>query len=159
MRPILKHTIAGLAAIGALASVVAGREKPSVEVVEAVARIDTRIAARAQPGDDIDLSRLERRADQAVQADPFAARSFAAPAEAPGPQASRREKPTAPPLPFRYIGRLLDGEKLAVFLAQGEESMSVSAGETLGEYRIDKVTEHEVSFTHLPTKTKQSLPL
>lgn len=156
MKPILKQTIAAVAVIGALASVVAGREKPSVEVVEPVARVQTRLAA---PGDDIDLSKLERRADQAVQADPFAARSFAPPAEAPSQQAARREKPTAPELPFRYIGRLLDGEKLAVFLANGDESMSVSAGETIGDYRIDKVTDREVSFTHLPTKTKQSLPL
>jgi hypothetical protein len=46
-----------------------------------------------------------------------------------------------------------------VFLANGAESVTAKAGEQIGDYRVDKVTESEVQFTYLPLKTKQSLPL
>jgi Tfp pilus assembly protein PilP len=68
-------------------------------------------------------------------------------------------KPEAPPLPFRYIGKMVEDGKLSVFLANGDESITVHAGERVGDYRIDKITEAEVRFTYLPLKTKQSLPL
>jgi hypothetical protein len=46
-----------------------------------------------------------------------------------------------------------------VFLANGTESVTAVAGQRIGDYRVDKVTETEVQFTYLPLKTKQSLPL
>jgi hypothetical protein len=159
MKPIVKKSLAAIAAAGALASVVAGRERPSIDVVQPAARIETRM----QGADDIDLARLEQRAGEAARetqgADPFAPRNFSpiVPAQA---QASRaKEKPVPPPLPFRYIGKLLDGDKLAIFLSRGDESLSVAAGDTVGEYRVDRITDTEISFTYLPLKTKQSLPL
>jgi hypothetical protein len=54
---------------------------------------------------------------------------------------------------------MIEDGKLAVFLARGDESLSVSAGQRIGEYRVDRVTESEVVFIFLPLKTKQSLPL
>jgi hypothetical protein len=76
------------------------------------------------------------------------------------PQAAQAPaKPVAPPLPFRYVGKMLDGDKLAVFLVNGNESLAVAAGERIGEYRVEKITDAEIVFTYLPLKTKQSLPL
>jgi hypothetical protein len=46
-----------------------------------------------------------------------------------------------------------------VFLANGDESITVKAGQRIGDYRVDKITEAEVRFTYLPLKTQQSLPL
>jgi len=158
MKPVLKRSLAAIAAAAALASVVAGRERPSVHVVEPAARIDTRLQAAEQ----LDLAKLgERAADAGASAkgkDPFAPRNFS-PIEPAQKQGAHKEKPTAPPLPFRYLGKLLDGGKLAVFLAHGQESLAVAAGDTIGEYRVDAVTETEVTFTYLPLKMKQSLPL
>jgi hypothetical protein len=106
--------------------------------------------------EDLDLGKLERTDASKPSADPFAARSFSPPAQAtPAP----REKPTAPPLPFRYIGKLLDEGRLAVFLQRGGESFSVAAGDTIGEYRVDAITDAAITFTYLPLKTKQTLPL
>ncbi len=158
MKPIFKKVFAGIAVVSALASVVAGREKPAVVEPQPVARIDTRL----QVADDIDLAKLEKRSQIANEAAPkvdaFAPRNFSPiiPAQHANAKAAKAE---APPLPFRYIGKMLDGDKLSVFIANGGESFAVAAGDRIGDYRVDKITEAEIRFTYLPLKTKQSLPL
>jgi len=142
-----------LAAAGLVASVVAGRERPAAEIVEPAARID----ARVRVADDLDLSRLERGADEGATTDLFASRSFS-PEGAKGASA-KSEKPGVPPLPFAYIGKVIEDGKLAVFLSRGADSLSVAAGDTIGEYRVDSVTDREITFIYLPLKTKQKLPL
>lgn len=142
-----------LAAAGLVASVVAGREKPADVVVEPAARIDTRLRA----GEDLDLSKLERPVDEGAKADLFASQSFSS-----GNQNVAGTKPGKagpPPLPFAYLGKLIEDGKLAVFLSRGGESLSVAQGDTIGEYRVDAVTESEITFTYLPLKAKQKLPL
>jgi hypothetical protein len=151
----MKKILLGIAVIGTVASVVAGREQPAPQVVEPIKRVDTRLAV----SEEIDLSKLEARAGEEVKNDAFAARSFSPPAVPAGQAPERQAKREAPPLPFRYVGKLQDGDKLAVFLAHGEESLVVSAGQKIGEYRVDSVTEEEIRFTYLPLKTKQVLPL
>lgn len=142
-----------LAAAGLVASVVAGREKPAADIVEPVARIDTRIRA----GEDLDLSKLERPADAGAKADLFANGTFNEGKETA--KAGKAEKSGPPPLPFAYLGKLIEDGKLAVFLSRGGESLSVAQGDTIGEYRVDAVSETEITFTYLPLKAKQKLPL
>jgi hypothetical protein len=153
MTPILRRILGGVAIVGALASVVAGRERPTLELPRP-SRSAAPAAAQA-----LDLDKLALRGEPATEknnVDPFAPRSFSplVPAEAAKPH-----KPVAPPLPFRYLGKMIEDGKLNVFLARGEESLSVRPGDKIGEYRIDKVSESEIVFTYLPLKTKQSLPL
>jgi hypothetical protein len=156
MTPILRRILGGVALVGALASVVAGRERPTLELKEPRAAAPAAVA-------ELELEKLARRADEAPQGeksiDPFAPRSFSAPAAAHAGGNGKPAKPAAPPLPFRYLGKMLEDGKLSVFLANGEESLSVHVGQRIGDYRVDKVTEAEVVFTYLPLKTKQSLPL
>lgn len=147
----LKPVGLSLTVLSLLASVVAGRERPAPIAAEPAARIDSRVS--------LDLSKLERAPASAAAgpvADPFAPKSFAPPQ---AQQAAAPAKPEAPALPFRYLGKLIEDGKLSVFLANGAESLSVAAGDRIGDYRVDKVTESEVQFTYLPLKTKQSLPL
>lgn len=152
MTPMVKKVLGGIAVVSALASVVAGRESSTSQIAEPVSRVDTRLQVR----DDIDLAKLEARIDEGAKVDAFAPRNFS-PVVPPqeGPTAKRE----APPLPFRYLGKMLDGDKLAVFLGNGAESYTVTEGERVGDYRIDKITEAEIRFTYLPMKTKQALPL
>jgi hypothetical protein len=158
MKPILKRIFGAVTLVGALASVVAGRVRPTLELAAPQPRAP--IASRVE---DLDLDALAARSEEmpvdeaSRKVDPFAPRSFSAPAAADAPKAP--QKPVAPPLPFRYLGKMLEDGRLAVFLAHGEESLSVSAGQRIGDYRVDKVTESEVVFTYLPLKTKQTLPL
>src|SRR4051812_36229866 len=145
MKRYLKPFGLAVTILALLASVVAGREKPS-------------IAAAAEPvARSLDLSKLERPAPgTAPAADPFAPKSFAPPQEQ---QPGAHAKPEAPALPFRYLGKLIEDGKLSVFLANGAETVAAVAGQRIGDFRVDKVTESEVQFTYLPLKTKQSLPL
>jgi hypothetical protein len=145
MNRYLKPFGLAVTVLALLASVVAGREKPSMTAaIEPVAQ-------------SLDLSKLERAAPgTAPAADPFAPKDFA---PRQGQQAAAPARPEAPPLPFRYLGKLIEDGKLSVFLANGEESLAVTAGARIGDYRVDKVTESEIQFTYLPLKTKQSLPL
>jgi hypothetical protein len=157
MKPIVKHVLAGVAAVSALASVVAGRESRTYTPArEPAARIETRLPSV----EDIDLGKLEERAQgsaaQESKVDAFAPRNFSPVVPA---QAQAAAKPTLPPLPFRYIGRMQDGDKLAVFLMNGAESIAVAAGQRIGDYRVEKVTDAEIVFTYLPMKAKQTLPL
>ena len=154
MTPMVKKVLAGITVISALASVVAGHEAPTVVVAPARApKVDTRI--------DIDLSKLESRVGDDSKADPFAPRSFgsAAAPQPKGPAVANSARAESSTPPFRYIGKMIDNGQLAVFLQKGAESYTAMEGERVGDYRIDKITENEIRFTYLPTKTKQTLPL
>jgi hypothetical protein len=157
MKPILKKALALVIVLGALASVVAGREQPSPPPARKSAqRPDVRTPPAAA---DIDIAKLEARADEGAKADAFAPRSFSpiVPAAEARPQA--RALPTAPPLPFKYLGRMSDGERLEIYLEQGQEFIAAEPGQRIGDYRVDKVTEEQIVFTYLPLKTKQTLAL
>jgi hypothetical protein len=132
-----------------VAGVVAGRERPSLELIEARAP-----QAAAAANDGIDLAKLERSAGSLPEADPF--KSFAQPAPAAN---AAPAKPAAPPLPFQYFGKLSENGKHEVFVMKGDELISIQAGKTYGDYRVDKVADARITFTYLPLKTKQTLDL
>lgn len=93
-------------------------------------------------------------------AEPFAAATFAPTPPPPQRAAAARQPAAAPPLPFRYVGRLLQNGKLEVLLMRGEQLFSLSAGDRIGdEYLVERVGESSISFTYLPLKTKQHMDL
>ncbi len=68
--------------------------------------------------------------------------------------------PSAPPLPFRYFGKWIDGDRTVVFLWNASEGYSVAAGDTVeGTYRIESITDSSVDFVYLPLGSKQTLPI
>ena len=151
-----------------VASVVTGREKPSAVPPEPVAKLQKRLSSEKQVTDaDLDLERLKRPAREedkvTAAADPFARRSFgAAPEAAAGQPAEAPQVPQVPPLPFTYLGKVIEDGKLSVFLGRGEDSFSLKAGkrQKLDEqYRVDKVTESAVVFTYLPMNARQTLDI
>ncbi len=145
-------------ALAALAGVVTGREKPGGELSEARPAPQQATAAAPAPVADIDLAKLQRPASPAAQGDPFAPRSFAPPPQSV--RAARAEKPSAPPLPFTYVGRVTHDGVTEVLVTRGDELISVAAGRSIdGEYRVDAVSESRIAFTYLPLKAKQSLEL
>lgn len=149
MKPRLKRDLPiALLALALLASVVAGREKPTLEILEEK-------NSKVKVEEDFDISGLQRQESGGPQADPFARRSFAAPQAGAAP-AQR----VAPPLPFRYMGKLVENGKLEVFVLRGAEHFSVTAGQKIdNDYRVEKVTDTEIVFTYLPLKTRQALEL
>jgi hypothetical protein len=69
-------------------------------------------------------------------------------------------QPSAPPLPFRFIGKLVQDGRAEIWLMRGERHFSVVPGASLGrDYRVEQVTDTEVLITYLPLNIQQSLPL
>ena len=140
-----------VAAVVLVTSVVAGRERPTLELVQEKA---PRVAKAADDG--IDLEKLKRAAASAPQNDPF--KSINQPK--PQPAAVQvQQKPSAPPLPFRYFGRLTENGKTEVYVMLGDELLSIAPGQQHGEYRVEQIGASQISFTYLPLKTRQTLEL
>ena len=143
-----------IGAVVLVVGVVAGRERPTVDLIQ------ERTTQVARADDGIDLEKLRRNEAAAPQNDPFAQKNFGAEQRPAAPQAAARvEKPTAPPLPFRYFGRLTEKGRTEVYVMRGDELLAVAAGQNIGEYRVDKVSDSSIAFTYLPLKTTQTLEL
>ncbi|MEK6663610.1 MAG: hypothetical protein AABY73_07055, partial [Pseudomonadota bacterium] len=68
--------------------------------------------------------------------------------------------PAPPPMPFIYMGKLLEEGKLTVFLTKQDRYYAVKAGDTLdGAYRVERVDAQQVLFTYLPLNMQQTLTL
>lgn len=74
------------------------------------------------------------------------------PAYVPPPQ------PRAPALPFTFIGRMLEGKEVTMFLTRNDRNYTVKEKDVLDDnYRVDKIGEGEAVLTYLPTNTQQTL--
>lgn len=92
--------------------------------------------------------------------DIFAVRNWAPPAPVEAPVAAAPPPPPqAPPLPFRYAGKLEEpGKAPIIFLTQGEQMLAVSPGDLInGKYRVGKLQGGQLHFLYQPMKIQQSL--
>ncbi|PTR23227.1 hypothetical protein [Pseudomonas sp. GV085] len=104
--------------------------------------------------------------DLSPAGDLFAARSWKAePApgtvtEQPAVVAPVVQSPTAPPLPFQFVGRLDDRSDLQVFLQNGEKIYVVRKGDVIDKtWRIERISDVELSLVYLPLHVSQTLPV
>jgi hypothetical protein len=66
--------------------------------------------------------------------------------------------PTAPPMPFQFIGKIDDRRDLQVFLQNGEKIYVVRKGDVIDEtWRIEGISDVELSFVYLPLHLAQTL--
>ncbi|MND86592.1 hypothetical protein D3C76_607120 [compost metagenome] len=66
--------------------------------------------------------------------------------------------PTAPPLPFQFIGRLDDRNDVQVFLQNGEKLYVVRNGDMIDDtYRIVGISATEMNMVYLPLHQSQTL--
>ncbi|HEU4442222.1 MAG TPA: hypothetical protein VFR83_09390 [Burkholderiales bacterium] len=150
LSPWKKNAAIIAAAVTVVAGVVAGRERPSMEIIQ------DRVKPLADDG--IDLARLKRPEATVPQNDPFA-RNFGQPQPAQVSSAPVVAKPAAPPLPFQYFGRLTENGKTEVYVMRGEELITLAPGQKIGDYRVEQIADASISFTYLPLKMKQTLDL
>ena len=67
--------------------------------------------------------------------------------------------PSAPPLPFTYMGKLMSEGELAVFLVQGERNLIVHEGDTIDSlYRVERIAEGDITLLFLPLNERQTTP-
>ena len=170
--------IAGLAATLGAMLWVDSRGKDADQGVVAVAKQRPFARAPAPAGLDaapsaaanahgLDLTRLQRSGSLEPGNDPFAERRpkrvvterIERPPSAPvGVVSVPAPPPSAPPVPYTFIGRLSEDESTTVFLAAGDRNLVVKPGDVIdSNYRVDAVTDTAVSLTYLPLNVKQTL--
>jgi hypothetical protein len=101
--------------------------------------------------------------------DPFAPRNWLPPAPPPEPVKSgppSREvaavvlPPGPPALPFKFAGRMNDGDDQVIYLARGETALIARQGDVLeNTYKIVSINASQIELEHLPTGQKQALAL
>jgi hypothetical protein len=100
-----------------------------------------------------------------AQNDPFSVQSWLPPPPPPPPPAPavavQEAPPSAPPLPFSYVGTLDRGkDKPQVFLANGDQLLIVSPGDVIdGRYRFESIAVTGAVFTYLPLNQKQMITI
>lgn len=68
--------------------------------------------------------------------------------------------PSAPPLPYRFAGRLVRDGTLQIFLAKGDVAIPIKQGQILdGAYRVEAIGEDRVTLVYLPLNHKDSIAL
>lgn len=74
-------------------------------------------------------------------------------------QAAALRTPTAPPIPFAYVGTYTpDGSAPVFFLTQGDRVYNVRVGDTLdNKYSIDAFTNGQLVMTYKPLNIQQQL--
>ncbi|KML46761.1 proline rich protein [Burkholderia cepacia] len=101
------------------------------------------------------------RAPVSIEAahDPFTASSWLPPAPVVVPTLpdTRPAPPSAPPVPFTYVGEQdAKAAKPHVFLSNGDQLLIVSPGDVIdGQYRVESVSESNVVLTYLPLNQVQ----
>ncbi|MDM7948587.1 hypothetical protein [Hydrogenophaga sp.] len=88
--------------------------------------------------------------------DLFAARSWQPPPP-PAPAAEPSAPPRAPALPFRYLGRMEDGDQVVVFLMDGNRERVVRQGDEWPNYRVDEINRRGMRLTYLPLNETQRM--
>lgn len=89
--------------------------------------------------------------------DIFAVRSWEPPPPPPPPPAPP-PPPQAPPLPFRFIGRIAEGPDTAFMLVRRDQVISVRVGDTIDAlYHLEKFEGGQLHFMYRPLNIRQTL--
>jgi hypothetical protein len=116
-------------------------------------------AERATPATSLEVP--VREANEHRAGNLFAAHSWYTPPPPPPPRAPPPPpEPTAPALPFTYLGSLQQGDTTVYFLVRGDRAYDVKIGDVLDNtYSVDGISNGQLMFTYLPLKTRQTLQL
>jgi len=163
-RDIPRGAAAAIVALTLLASVVTGRETaPAPEPATAQPKATAEAPVVAE---ELDMMKIVRqRRDGSVQ-DLFATPAptpIALPAPAAEPPHVKSEPPpppAAPALPFSYLGRMQNGERIIIYLLKNQEMLLAETGGTLeSDYRVEGISDTAVNFLYLPLGTRQVLSI
>lgn len=93
--------------------------------------------------------------EAAANIDPFRAKTwYIAPPPPPPP------KPTAPPLPFQYLGKLVEAGETRVFLNHQGKQLIARVGDIInGTYSVEEIVGGQMTFLYQPLKEKQVLAI
>lgn len=72
------------------------------------------------------------------------------------------QQPNVPDLPYKYAGKLAEGESLILFLTNenNNRNYAVHKGDVIDRiWRVDEISPSQITFIHLPSKTVMLLPI
>lgn len=108
----------------------------------------------------LDLARLTQRELAGTDIDPFRTKSwYVAP---PPPPPEPPPKPTAPPLPFQFVGKTEEpgSGKPAVYLSAGSEFYTVAIGDKFAaNYKLERIEHGALVIRYLPLSIIQTLSI
>ncbi len=119
-------------------------------------------AARAQTPGPLEQVVLRPRPNEAKTSDVFVSHSwYVPPPPSPPRAAAPPPAPSAPRLPFAYLGKIEEATRAPVFFLQkGEKMYTVSAGDIIdGVYRVEGETGGRLRLTYLPMDLAQAVEL
>jgi hypothetical protein len=88
--------------------------------------------------------------------DLFAAHSWQPAVVAPAQRAV--EAPMAPPLPFRYLGKMLSDGEVMAFVSQDSRTLLLRRGDALASYKVVDITPERMTLLYIPLNQTQQLP-
>jgi len=78
----------------------------------------------------------------------------------PAPPPPPPAPPQAPPLPFSFLGKIIEGKQWTVFLSQQDRTHAVVVGDVIGhEYKVESIVPPLITLSYLPLKQTQSLSI
>ncbi len=112
--------------------------------------------ADSEASSRVPLAKLYRQPLPEDVKDLFAGKSWQV-----APPPPRLVQPSAPPLPFVYMGKLAEeGEKVVIVLTKQNRSYAVREGDVLDNvYRVDEVRAPVMILTYLPLNIKQTIQI
>ncbi len=169
------YVLAAVAVVGGLLELLAGRPATSRAAADpgAASAVPTQPAmpglslaresksSKLAPATAKLLFALARRtADTSDGGNMFAAHTWHVARPPPPPAAGPPAEPTAPPLPYAFVGSYAQGSNETVyFLTRGDRVYDVKQGDRLdGIYSIDGVENGQLIFTYMPLNIRQTLP-
>lgn len=111
---------------------------------------------KSEAATDLKLNKLQREPREEVATDLFEVKSWYVPP--PPPKPLPPPPPSAPPLPFVYMGKLVEDGLLTVFLTKQELNYVVKVGDTIdGMYKVEEASPRMMTLIYLPLNIKQTL--
>jgi len=73
-------------------------------------------------------------------------------------RAAAKKAATPPPLQFKYLGKVIDGNQTKIILSLSDEKIVVNLGERIDDrYRFDAIDNETITLTYLPLNVEQIL--
>jgi hypothetical protein len=121
-------------------------------------RVELERLARPEPAQDAGLQEARHETGEGGGGI-FGVTSWYVPPPPPPPQPPPPPpKPTAPPLPFSYLGRYQESQAMIIMLVKGDRIYTVSAGEVIENiYRVEGMVDGRVELTYLPLNIRQTI--
>jgi hypothetical protein len=150
----------------ALAMAFSGQDDEKNGVVEAVAMSSSSVkqpgAEQNEPAQSdvsFDLSAIKRTVPGNTKTTHlFQPKSWYVPPPQPPASTLPPPQPTAPLLSFTYIGKMINGNEVTLFLYKNDRQYTVKANDVLDDsYRVDQITDSSVVLTYLPMNIQQTL--